>query len=132
MTKEDRKHRSDCPYTDNLGPACNCETLAPDVIYGLKAAGWTLDPHTGLRKNPAFFRYFGEHVVYVSQVHAGWMHKWQRGPSCTYTESEGFGTLAACLDDLWGQVASIVEQGFVAQRKLFSIYSAVDLARNSD
>ena len=122
----------DCAYIDNHGPPCQCETLAPDVIYGLKAAGWHLDEDSGLRQNPTFFREFGQHIICVTQTKGGWMHKWQRASGATYTESQRFGTLAACLEDLWLEAARMIEEGHRAQRKLFAIYNVVDESRSTD
>jgi hypothetical protein len=64
--------------------------------------GWTCDRKVAPWLS--FSRTMGNHYIYVGKVASGWQHKWMRGPSWTITESGSFGTVAACLRDLWERV----------------------------
>lgn len=116
-TKEEHGHKPDCVYVNNHGPSCICDgsTAESDVsnlvrmqlISAMKLTGWTLES-TG--EWLGFVRRIGEHRIMISRVIDGWQYVWMRGMGWTISERRGFGSLAACVTDLWEKIITRIDQ----------------------
>jgi hypothetical protein len=112
-TKEEHGHKPDCVFVDNHGPSCVCDGSIAEgdvgnlvrkrLIGSMELTGWTLESQGEWL---SFTRRFGEHVITIARVHSGWSCVWMRGMGWTISESRGFGSLAACVTDLWEHIIS--------------------------
>ena len=105
-------HRHDCQYVGNSGPPCVCDGIGnaeirARVITVMKYTGWELDTRGA---GTSFTRTIGDHLIMVSKVISGWQYKWCRTPTWTITEEGSFGTVQACVNDLWKKVAGIYDR----------------------
>lgn len=105
-----RGHKDGCSPSLSEGRNCECDSFNRSKIGRTVAthwkemmegiSGWTYQDGDA----PSFVReYEGGHIITLSRVYDGWHHRWQK-KLMTITESSGFGTLKACLDDLWSHV----------------------------
>ena len=115
--REVRGHNKECSYfkgDESLRVPCECDD---EPIQGLTRsmliAGWTSDER-GPSGSTAFYRTFGDHLIFIARVIDGWQYHWTKGGTYTYYEERGFATIAHCLNHLWGTQAERMDQATTA------------------
>lgn len=104
-----RGHGTECRFTNNAGPSCECEIILPRTLdKSMKMLGWT--PGAYSRPGSSWIRKYGDHFITVAKVISGWQYKWERGPGMTLLESGGFGTIESCLTHFWGVMAERMDE----------------------
>jgi hypothetical protein len=126
MGRAELGHLPSCRFTNNFGPACDCDGLPPvEEAFGsagyilldetMERMGWERDD----RQTASYHRTIGDHYIYVGRVISGWQFKWMRTPTWTIRESGSFGTVTHCMNALWKCVTEIYDNEHSAQRELY-------------
>lgn len=113
--REVRGHNKECSYfkgDESLRVPCECDDELQGRTRAMLIAGWT--PEESSPRGMAYYRKFGDHVIFIARVIDGWQYHWTKGGTFTYCEERGFATIAHCLNHLWGKQAERMDQATTA------------------